>query len=470
MPSNPLRNLPSVSDLLDSPPLKSLVGRISSHVLAGRVRIVLDEVVSEMQTAATGVSLPSVTELAERIAHRLRDDDSHAPRAAINATGVLLDARLGPAPLADEAIGQAMRALQCYQMGSPADASLAARDAFQHEVSRLVAQLTGAEGALVVNSLPAARLLTLAALAVHRAVVVSRAHLGETHDGSRLLDAIAQAGARCREVGTANVTRPDEYRAALEADTALLWFADAHDHHIQGNIALPVLADVLRVAHEARLPVVHDLDRGCLSNEAPLAHLCFHSARQSIRSGAHLVLLSGDGLLGGPRCGIVLGSRELIARLEQHTLRSALAADNATLALLIGTLQLHLQPETARREIPLWRLIDTPVENLKLRALRIAEQIAASPAVATARAFESVTYLTGTPLPGQQLETWCVELAPRQISVEALRLALRRAEPPVVARASDERLVLDLRTVLPRQDQELVRAVSSLTVATQDRA
>jgi L-seryl-tRNA(Ser) seleniumtransferase len=456
MPANPLRNLPSVSDLLESPPLRHLLGRISHTTVVSRARLVLDEVLSEVHTAASDATLPSVTELAERIAHRLRDDDLPVDRPAINATGVILHPALRPPP-SEAAIAVGMTAVRGGMSCVNAQGETTIPPTQTVAAVRL-AQLTGAEAALVLHTYSAGRLLAFAALAAQREVVVARAHLCERGDGSRLDQAIELAGARLKEVGSVNAARPEDYRLAIGERAGLICYAPPTDYVLSGNVHQATLGEVVRVGRELRCRVLYDIARVALV-DLPLPG-CVQVA-DCLRSGADILVSSGD-LLGGPRCGIVLGKREHLQQLERHPLCRDLVADQVTLALLAGTLALYQQPEGARREIPLLQLLDTPSENLKLRAHRLAEQMGAARAVANARAVESTTSLAGVSLPDEQLVTWCVELTSRLGTNEDLAQALRLGEPAVFGRVAAEGLLLDLRSVLPRQDQQLVRAVTAI--------
>lgn len=457
MPTNPLRNLPSINDLLESPQLRGVLGRISHNTVVSRARMVLDEVLSEVQTAASDVTLPSVTELAERIVHRLRDDPSSTERPAINATGVILHPELGSPPPAEVALVEATAAVSGYTapINTTDDASRAG------QAAKLLIQLTSAEAALVTNSYASARMLAFAACAASREVVIPRAHLAETQSGLRIEQGIRLAGARVKEVGAANAIHSDDYRQAISEETGLICHAPPSDHAVTGHGQQLPLADVVRLGRELRRIVMNDLGRAVLQPLPGVKASAFPVVTDAVRSGADLVVFEGD-LLGGPRCGVVLGRRELVQQLERHPLFAALGAGRFCQALLAGTLRLYQQPDVARREIPLLQLLDTPVENLKLRAHRLAEQMATGHGIATAKPTPGVTYVTGASVPAQQLETWCIELTARAATPESLAQSLQSGIPAVVSRVMPDRLLIDLRTVLPRQDQELVRAVTAM--------
>lgn len=448
MPSNPLRSLPSVADLLESPPLKQVVGRLSQNTVVSRVRRVFDEVVSEMRDVAGEAAIPSVTDLAERIAARLRDEMPSASREVVNATGILLDPNLGAPPLADIAIDEFARLAGSYSSAAEGDAA------------RRLANHCGAEAGLIVASPSAALWLAVSSLAAPREIVVARSHLVETCDKTRFSDLLAASAGALREVGAANVEHLNDYRAALSERTGAILFNAAPECEATGHVERATLVDVAKLAGGSSVPVICYAGHGSLA-EHPF-QLPAPSARDAIVAGAEVVVLAGDGLFGGPACGLIVGRRRRVAQMEEHALARSLLADTRTRAMVDATLRLHEQSERARREIPVWQLLDAPTENLRLRAHRLAEQIGATGAVESARAVADSTYLSACRLPSEQLETWCIELAPTRESAERLAARLAEREPRVMARRTPDRVRLDLRSVLPRQDQSLVRACAAL--------
>lgn len=380
MSPNPFRNLPSVHELLDSPVLRSLKDRISHNAVVSTVRTVLEEVGHEVQTAAAGRTLPSVGDLAERIARRIVEGEPPGLRPVINATGVLLGDALGRAPLADEAIVEMAAVARDYASveWNPSDGQPSRRHA---DVESLLVELTGAEAALVVGNNAGAAMLTQAALA-----------------------------------------------------------ADSED----------------------QLPEIKNLDAGAMIDLRPFGIQDQPIIRDTIKAGADVVLTSGDKLLGGPQCGIILGQKVLIEQIERHPMARAMRADKLTLAALAATLRLYRNPEKARFSVPLLHLLTTSVENLKNRAERLASQATAAAAIHQADAVAGTTHLDwGTP-PTQELPTWCVALRPATMSVDRLAAALRMATIPVVGRPEGDCLLLDLRSVFPRQDIPMLTAIEEL--------
>jgi L-seryl-tRNA(Ser) seleniumtransferase len=461
MPTNVLRNLPSVNDLLESPPLRRLRDTLSHGVVVGGVRTFLENVRRDVQSAASDVRLPDVGDLAERIAQWILRQEDSSLRPAVNATGVLLHTGLGRAPLADVAV-DAIAAVAGGYATVEVDPQTGERSQRTVAVQRLLQQLTGAEASLVVNNNAGATLLALAALAAGREVIVSRGQLIEIGGSYRLPDVMTASGCRLREVGTTNKTRIGDFESAINEQTGALLRVHTSNYVIAGFAEQPGLAELIELAKSRNLPLIDDIGSGALFDFSEFGLTGEPIASESIRAGADVVLFSGDKLLGGPQCGIAVGRKSLVERMQKHPLARALRVDKITLAALAATLRLHRDPEKARQQIPLLSLLATSVENLRNRAERLAPQMAAVPTVAGAEVIADHTFLGGGSIPTQEIPTVCIALTPAGRSVDDLHGALRIGQPSVFGRIQKDRLLLDLRSVLPSQDRLLVEAVERL--------
>jgi L-seryl-tRNA(Ser) seleniumtransferase len=463
MSFNPLRNIPSVGELLDAPPLKALVDRISHNAVVSAVRKVLDEMRTEVQTAAAEMTLPNVPDLAERIARRIMENEIPLLRPVINATGILLHTGLGRSPLADEAIAE-MTAVARDYASVEIDLPTGRRSRRSLAVEDLLTELTGAEAAMAVNNNAGATMLTLAALAAQREVIVSRGQLIEIGGSFRLPEVMAASGAVLREVGSTNKTHLSDYARAIGEQTAALLLVHPSNFVVVGFTEGAELPELAELGRKHKLPVIHDIGSGALVDFSRFGFRGEPVARESIHSGADVVLFSGDKLLGGPQCGIIAGRKSWLEKIARHPLARALRVDKITLAALAATLRLYRDPEKARLAVPLLRLLTTSEDNLKNRAERLAPQMAAlKTLVSSAEAISDVTYLGGGSIPTQQLPTWCVALKPASWSVDRLAAALRTGAPAVVGRVREDRLLLDLRSVFPRQDIEMLSALEALS-------
>lgn len=462
--SNPLRSIPSVTELLDSPPLRSMVDKASRNVVVSGVRSFLDRLRNDVQHAAADFKLPSPGELAEKIAEWIQQDERFPLRPVINATGILLHTGLGRAPLAEEAVRAVDEAARGY-CSLEMDLEHGERSDRNEAVRRTLREVTGAEDAVVVNNNAAATVLALAALARDREVVVSRGQLIEIGGSYRLPEVMSASGARLREVGTTNKTRIGDYAAAIGEQTAALMRVHTSNYRIVGFTEETGLTELVALARQRSLPLIDDLGSGALVDLRPFGLREEPSISASIAAGADLVLCSGDKLLGGPQAGIMVGRRDLLAKITQHPLMRAFRVDKLTLAALAATLRLYRDPELAARRVPVLALLGTDIENLKNRATRMAPQLAATPAVATAEPVAGEAYLGGGSVPTQAIPTWCVAITPRHGSVDDLAARLRRGEPSVVGRIQEGKFLLDLRSVFPAQDMLLIDTFAGLEPA-----
>ncbi len=425
-----LRDLPSVDRLLDDPRLA-----VEPHELTvAAARSVLDRARDEIRAGGDPGDLVELT-LAALAAAR-----QSSLRRVLNGTGVIVHTNLGRAPLPEAAIARAIEVGGGYS-NLEYDLERGSRGSRQDHLASILERLTGAQAALVVNNNAAAVLLALAALAEGREVLVSRGELIEIGDGFRIPDVLARSGARLVEVGTTNRTRAQDYERAIGAETAVLLRVHQSNFRVVGFTELPALGELSQIAKGAGLPLVDDLGSGAL---VPLGDE--PTAKGSLAAGADLVCFSGDKLLGGPQAGIVVGRADLVERLRRHPLQRALRADKLTLAALEGTLALYLDPERARREIPVLRMLEAPLEAVRARAARLAQLTGGT-------VEETVARVGGGALPLTELPSFACALD------DALAEPLRRGDPPVVGVVRDGKLLLDCRTLDEGELEDAAAAV-----------
>lgn len=452
------RRLPAIHALLSSPPLGEEIARRGRVVVLVAAREELEATRAAL-LSGEAVSV-STAEILQRIQRRLATGRPSI-RPVINATGILLHTGLGRAPLAAEAI-QAVAAATRGYCALELDLPTGERGRRSEAVAGLLTQLTGAEAAAVVNNNAAATILALRVLAAGREVIVSRGQLVEIGGSFRLPEIFATSGAILREVGTTNRTRIVDYEQAVGTATAALLRVHPSNYRVVGfTSAVPIKA-LAKLGRGRGIWTIDDIGSGCLTAERPLpAGSDEPTAAGSIAAGADLVLCSGDKLLGGPQCGILLGRRILIDRITADPLLRALRVDKMTLAALEATLRLALDPDVGRREIPLWNALSTPVEQLQDRAETLAAGLRQDPGIAAeVRATEA--QLGGGSAPGAGFPSAAVSIGPdlpAAITPATLARTLRTGDPAVVPRVQAGCVLLDLRTVHPQDDPSLLRAV-----------
>jgi L-seryl-tRNA(Ser) seleniumtransferase len=438
-----LRQLPAVDQVLGA--LDHLQGRFPRALIVEEVRRVLEQTREEIRAGRHA----NPVAIEKRVENNLAKLETPSLRRVINATGVVLHTNLGRAPLAP------FVPLAGY---SNLEYDLAAGRRGKRDVhaAELIERLTGAPG-IAVNNNAAAIYLALNELAAGFEVVVSRGELIEIGDGFRIPEIMQRSGAVLREVGTTNRTHIGDYREAINERTRLLLRVHPSNFRIEGFTARPQLAELVQLAKERGVPLYEDLGSGCVADlrafgmEEPLV-------ADSIRAGVNLVSFSGDKLLGGPQAGILAGDRELIARLRRNPMFRALRLDKVIYQALETTLR-HLVLERWD-QIPALRMISQSSEELRGRAERMLGRMDG----ARAAVIEGRSVIGGGSTPGQPLQSWLIAIDCADV-VEAERRC-RLSDPPVVARIEDGRLLLDLRTVFAKEEDELARVICAACTQT----
>ncbi|HZD56122.1 MAG TPA: L-seryl-tRNA(Sec) selenium transferase [Anaerolineales bacterium] len=447
---NDLRSIPAVDQLLQEQSALDWVETFGRPLTLQAIRDILDEVRTEY---SVGSPVPEREILLERVQTRLAGWTTPTLRGVINASGVILHTNLGRAPLSPSAL-KAIEEISDGYSNLEYDLDRGRRGSRTIHAEAFLRQITGAEAALVVNNNAAAVLLALTALARRRNVIIARSQLVEIGGGFRVPDVMKQSGARLTEVGTTNRVHLSDYEQALaEHRAALIMRAHRSNFQIVGFTSEPTLDEIAGVAHRANIPVVDDLGSGSLLDTARYGLGHEPMVQESLSAGADLVCFSGDKLLGGPQAGILVGRRDLVDKLKKHALTRAIRADKLCLAALSATL-LHYLKDEAEQEVPIWRMISTPLRRIHERADRWRKMLGAGEVVA------GQSTVGGGSLPGETLATFLLSL--NVSSVNRSLTQLRHADIPVIGRAQEDRLLLDPRTVLPEQDGQLLETLKAI--------
>jgi L-seryl-tRNA(Ser) seleniumtransferase len=372
----------------------------------------------------------------------------------LNASGIIVHTNLGRAPLSREALREVQSVACCY---SNLEFNLAAgqRGSRAEHIEELLVQLTGAEAAFAVNNNAAAVLLSLAALARGADVLVSRGELVEIGGSFRIPDVMEQSGARLVEVGTTNRTHVSDYRSAITGETGLLFKAHPSNYRILGFTADVGLAELVRLGSEHALPVLFDLGSGCVVDTALTGLTDEITVQQAVKTGADIVTFSGDKLFGGPQAGIIVGKKAFVDRIRRHPLARALRIDKLTLAALSATLRTYvLEPENIA-SIPVLAMLTASQEDLRIRARAVAESVKQVLPAGAVTAEQDFSQVGGGSCPLEELPTWVVSIDPRPMLPNRCDGLLRAGAPPVVCRISKDRVLFDMRTILPHEDDLL---------------
>ena len=448
-----LRDIPSIDRLLLA--LRQRDPAASHALLRDAARAEVDLLRGEIQTGACLPEIRPLDLLVSRATARLARDLAPSLRPVINAGGVIIQTNLGRAPLSAAALAAMARVGAGYS-NLEYDLEAGARGSRSVHLESLLRRLSGAEAALAVNNNAAAIYLALSALAVGREVIVSRGQAVEIGGGFRIPDVLRQSGAALVEVGTTNRTYASDYAQAISARTALLLRVHTSNFRLVGFVHETGLAELAELGRARGVPLLDDLGSGTLLPTAPYGLAAEPTVPESVAAGADLVTFSGDKLLGGPQAGLIVGKQDLVDQLKRHPLARALRLDKTSIAGLEATLLSYLRGR-ATEEIPVWRMIAAPLGGLRARAESLARRLADTGADAVVA--DCASAVGGGSLPGATLPSAGVALAPGPRGADDLGRRLRTGQPAVVARVAEGRVVFDLRTVLPEQDETLAQAI-----------
>ncbi|MCB2209648.1 L-seryl-tRNA(Sec) selenium transferase [bacterium] len=443
-----LSQLPSINDLLLHPDLKETLESFGRPFTVMALNAVLDDVRKAVLEDNEPI-LPD-DEIIKSTRDLLNIWTEPAPLTVINATGVILHTNLGRAPLS-EATRRAISKAACGYTNLEFNLETGKRGKRSMHAAGLLSKVTAAESGFVVNNNAGAVLLVLSALAAGKNVVVSRTQLVEIGGGFRIPDVMRQSGANLLEIGTTNRVHLYDFENALEnQDIALVLIAHHSNFKVIGFHSEPALEEIVRVAHQHQVPVVHDIGSGALLDTADYGLAHEPTIQESLAAGCDLVCFSGDKLLGGPQAGIIIGREDLLVPIRKHPLARALRAGKLTLSGVNANL-LHYLKDEAESEVPIWHMISTPLDALRTTAENWREYLGAGEVI------QGQSTVGGGSLPTEELPTYLLAVSlpkPDQILSE-----LRNAQIPVIARIEDDRVLLDPRTVLPEQEAPLLRSL-----------
>lgn len=417
--------------LLGRETIKATIGRLFDRLRASRESQSYEAIVESLSAELEAVGIAQL-------------------QPVINATGIVVHTNLGRAPLATEA-QEAVAEISRGYSNLEFDLEGGDRGSRYAHASGMLKEVTGAQDALVVNNCAAAVLLVLDTFAKGRAVIVARGELIEIGGGFRLPEVLARSGATLVEVGTTNRVYLKDFEAALSPRTTLLLRTHPSNYRVVGFTEAVNARELVALGARAGVIVVEDLGSGALVDLAQFGLPHERTVQEAVADGIGLVTFSADKLLGGPQAGIVVGRTNSIARLRNNPLLRALRIDKMTLAALAATLQLY-RDGSYRERVPVLRMLSTTVEQLRRRAARYCA------AIGGAGAIESDAYIGGGASPQTRIASIAVAIGLEKPN--ALAAHLRRAKTPIVPRVDEGRVLLDLRTIAPSEDAEVIAAVT----------
>jgi L-seryl-tRNA(Ser) seleniumtransferase len=455
--SDPRRNLPSVDVLLSEPRIAAFKAHISQDFIVSIIR----EVISELRAAILrNEDVPQFSKIVATVVQQLESLIHPEFRRVVNGTGVILHTGLGRAPLNSDAI-KAIQDVAGY-CNLEFDLSTGDRGDRQEHVEKLLCLLTGAEAALVVNNNAAAVYLTLNTLAFRGEAIVSRGQLIEIGGSFRLPDIMRRAGVKLVEVGTTNRTRMADYREAITAKTSLILRAYPSNYRIDGFTETVPLHELVELGRTNHLPVVDDLGGGLLWDWTKHGLPAEPTVQESLAAGVDLVLVSGDKVISGPQAGIILGKRELVAKLKKSALARVLRIDKLSLAALSATLRSFLNREQVIHSIPSWKMLSLSNEDLQARAERLLAKLSGITSWRILEIRDSNAETGSGTLPAVAIPSLAICSVPSSMSANTWAKKLRNASIPVIGTVRQDMLWIDMRTLSDEDEELLLKSVTEV--------
>ena len=446
---NNLQNIPSIDALLQHTDAKELTTLFGHDLCLKAFRQTLEVIRADMKK---GQTLPESRIIIQRSASLIEEWLRPTLKPVINATGIILHTNMGRAPLSQETL-DAMQAAACGYSNLEYDLVTGKRGKRSMHAEALLQQLTGAESALVVNNNAAAVTLVLSALARRKRVIIAHSQLVEIGGGFRVPDVMRQSGAKLAAIGTTNRVHIADYEQALQEPAALVLTAHHSNFKIIGFTTEPDLSQIAAAAHHAGIPLVNDLGSGALLDTVQFRLAHEPTVQEAITANADVICFSGDKLLGGPQAGIIIGRADLLQKIKRHPFARAVRADKLCLAGISATLVHYLKGEALTR-IPVWQMISMDLSFIRQRAENWKSSLDAG------EILESQSMVGGGSLPEESLPTYLLALNVK--NPNRFLAKLRAAPTPVVARIENDNVVLDPRTILPHQEEQLLTSLKPL--------
>lgn len=476
-----LRGIPKVDELIKQDTLFFLLEEKGCVAVTEASRAVLDKLRQEIMALkeedadSFDMSKLDICRIAEDVVDRVKEDEKCNLFPIINATGTILHTNLGRAPLCKEAVENVVEVSRGYS-SLEYNVEKGKRGSRHDLVGELIAELTGAEDAMVVNNNASATLIVLATLGKGKEIVVSRGELVEIGGAFRIPDIMVQSGAYLQEVGTSNKTKPSDYENAIitkeqekelalkesyrgtkRFETGALMKVHKSNYDIVGFTEEASLEDLVKIGKKHNLPVIFDMGNGLMLDLEEYG-VREPNIPKSLAAGIDIILFSGDKLLGGPQAGIIAGKKEYIEKMKKHPLARVIRVDKMCFAALEATLMKYRDEKIALRDIPVLNMISSSKEEMKSKAERLAEEIRTANSNLNIELVEVEDQIGGGSAPSVRLPSWAVAVEDSKMSAQGIEIMLRRADIPIVARIHEDRLLLCVRTIAESEFEDIANA------------
>ena len=459
------RQIPSVDYLLESPDVKEFLLTTPRVLVLRAVHYVLDALREKIARAHTADELPDLAlgNVVDQIQKQILILSQPSLRHVINATGVIVHTNLGRSLLAKNVIST-FNSLGGYYSNLEYDLKTGKRGSRYVHVEDILIELTGAEGAMVVNNNAAAVLITLDTVAKGKEVIISRGQLVEIGGSFRIPEVMKKSGATMFEVGTTNKTTIRDYEAAIVSNTALLLKIHTSNFQTVGFTEDVPLEELVALGKKYSLSVMEDLGSGCFIDFSRYGLTKEPTVQDSVAKGADIITFSGDKMLGGPQCGIILGKREIISAIKSNQLARALRVDKLTILALQETLNLYRNEKRAIRRIPTLRMICQSYQSVVRKARRLFEMIGPIDNSAFSVSLcDGFSRVGGGAMPLEEIRSRLLCISPRKLSATYIANALSSHNPPIIARVEKDQVLLDARTIQEKEITIVTEAIKILS-------
>ncbi|WZL71552.1 L-seryl-tRNA(Sec) selenium transferase [Clostridiaceae bacterium 35-E11] len=441
--------IPKVDELLDEKEIKNLLLKSPRTIVVESIRenieIIRRQIANLNDEDSESFTIKRM-QLIDKIIENVNLKNRMNLRKVINATGVVLHTNLGRALLSDAIKDEVWDVANNYSTLEFNILSGKRGSRYAH-VEEVITKLTGAESALVVNNNAAAVMLVLGTLAKNKEVIVSRGQLVEIGGAFRIPDVMEQSGAKLVEVGTTNKTHLSDYENAITEETAALLKVHTSNYKILGFTQEVALEDLVLLGRKNDMPVIEDIGSGTLIDFSKFGMTQEPTVQDSIAMGADIVTFSGDKLLGGPQAGIIVGRKKYIDRMKKNPITRAFRVDKLTLAALEATLRLYFDEKEMLRKIPTLQMLTISIQEIEEKAENLYKLLKEKITNCTIEKVSGVSQVGGGSMPLETLPTMLISIKPSMLSINKFEEMLRNYKIPIIARISDDRVLLDVRTV-----------------------
>jgi L-seryl-tRNA(Ser) seleniumtransferase len=470
--SSLFREIPAVDHLLGSPRIKEGLSNTPRALVLRSIHEVLDEMRLRIAGASGEDDLPdlSFNAVVDRIIERVSSLSEPSLKHVINATGVIVHTNLGRSPLSRRVISRLGELVGGYS-NLEYDLDAGTRGSRYVHVEDILKELTGAEAAMVVNNNAAAVLIALNTIARDKEVIISRSELVEIGGSFRIPEVMSRSGAKMFEVGTTNKTTIRDYESAIEARTSLLLKVHKSNFQIVGFAEEVDLAELVSLGRKHGLPVMEDLGSGCLIDFSKYGLRGEPTVQDLIAKGADIVTFSGDKMLGGPQCGIILGRQEIVSAIRENQLSRALRVDKLTILSLQETLHLYRDEKRAIRHIPTLRMICQSYESVRRKAKRLLDMVGGLGKGAVSIGLcDGSSRVGGGAMPLEEIRSCLLSISSRTRPASKIDRFFRSYNPPIIIRVEKNIALLDVRTIQEKELKTVAKAIGELLQSEKNRA